>query len=99
MNIFKEGVGCVCNSVGTLPCLQARSSWLDPSTYKGGMETHICILSAWEAEVKGGGVQGHPRLYDEFKASLGYKRLSQKMSVVLFCQEGLKNLAGFWIAS
>lgn len=47
-------------------------SWVkSPVLHKPGLVVHTC-LSIWEAEA--GRLQGHPRLHNEFKATLSHMR-------------------------
>lgn len=65
-----------CGLVGVVICLLCVTTWVTPQHHIDGV--HACDPSACTQEVEAGGsaAQGHPQLYDEFKSSLGYMRLS-----------------------
>lgn len=53
-------------------------SGLDPSTYKGDIETHISVLNAWDVEVRGCIVQGQPGLQEAVSENISSTLLSGK---------------------
>lgn len=73
MIILTMGLGTVAHLVG------CSLSTCEGQSYTEAMGVHSCHPSTQEVEMGGAGVQGHPQLYNEFKASLGLMRLSQKV--------------------
>lgn len=55
-----------------------EDSWSKPSENCFGSGSRSIILATGEVEAGRSGVQGHPQLHSELKASLGYVRLSLK---------------------
>lgn len=73
-------------------CWNSSAFWnllMFQKLWKLDMVAHACHHSTWEVEVWGRGVQDHPKLYNGFKATLGYMSpISKKKKKNRICFQG-----------